>query len=687
MKNYLVLIMVLILATTSAAVMANENGPMLPAAGDKGSMGEVVWELYPFRNAHDDQSWVREYEGQRDQVWQLGTVNLSGYNGPWDYFLSGFDVLSGNTNLGAQVGLSDTLWFKGLTNTMTWRVPMLPLSPTTEPFEVLLPAVLNTPFEVERGQHSAELRLTPLGNTDLTFVADVWRQHDKGDLPLPFRTRVGSADFPRSIKFETTEPVDQVTTDTGVGANFSLGSAVISYRQSKTDYTNNVGGPLLPSGINPDEPIIHSRYDDTTQHSHVLKLSVPLGTKLSLSGNWVARNRVHKLPSQLVGELIDEFPGSDVFDVTSDLRTKAASLRYSAVSNLLLTASYREFDLDRSAPVLPLDDPENQSVNRHEKEGEFGATFTGIKSTSVRASFTTEDVDRVDRTVHPAVHEEWEHPAISENTQTDTFRIGATTYLIPGATLRANWKTSNIDQPGFHGQPSDVDDLTVGATISRTDDMVIYADYRRLDEKNNEIPAPGFLSLADLVNPAEYAERREASSGAQYSNKTDTLILGLYKSVGSKLTFDANFMYDKIDSKAYWILGTGNAPNVGGEGDTTGLPPELVPYNAKNKIWTAGTSYALTNKLTLRGNILSGKTDGMTTTDSLFRLVEPVGDKARDWQPINVNYWRASIGLAYRWAPRQQVLLEFSRNTWNDDIDPQFNGAYTLVTLGIATAF
>lgn len=694
MKLTLLIAILLVGLAATGAIFAQDNGPMLPAAGDTAFTGVATVELYPNTNEEENQVWVRKYEDIENDVWSIGTLDLTGYNGPINYFLNGFDLLSGDAYLNGSLGYANRLWLQAYSTNVTRRTPLIPLSPPTEPGEVLIPVILSTPFLIDRGEHSAEIRINPTGSEKFALVADVWREHETGDKPLLFRTRVGSADRANRTKFETTLPVDQTTTDLGLGANFTVGTAAFSYRGSTNEYDNHVTGPRLTPDFNPDEPIINSGFNDTKTQNHVLKMNVPLGPKLALTGNYIARDRTHDTAGVVLPDLGSMVVGSDV---KSNLRTTNFNLRYVALPNLLLTARYRDFDLNRDSPLIVFNDTiRNQSISRDEKEGEIDATYTGIRSTSVRASYTTRETKRDERAVHEPVGfhpepelDEWEHPPIAEKTDTKTFRLGATSYLIPSLTLRANWKKSDIDDPAYHGLPTDVDDLTVGATWSRSDDLVLFADFRRLDEKNNDIPAPGFLTIADLAEPDEYTERREAESGAQFSNKVDSIILGLYKSLGTKLTFDANYMIDEIDSKAYWVLGidANYPPHIGGEGDTTGLPPELVPYNAKNKIWNAGVSYAFKPKWTLRGNFLSGKTEGMTTTDSLFRLVAPVGDKTREWKPIDVNYWRAAIGVSYRWSPRQQLLLELSHNVWNDDIDPTFDGQYTLVTLALSTAF
>ncbi|MBI2844815.1 MAG: MtrB/PioB family outer membrane beta-barrel protein [Armatimonadetes bacterium] len=692
-SNMMGVILALTLALALPCILvAQEPSPMLPAAGDSARIGAFTVELYPVSNDEENQTWVRKYEGQRDGGWSIGNVDLNWYSGGWQAFLDGNDILSGNTYLRTELGYSDNWWLRAFTSAVTRRIPLIPFSPAVEPGEVLIPAVIAPSFEVDRASTGARFSFSPLNTDKVSFVLDALSQDITGEKPLAFRTRRGSVDRPNRTKFETTQPVDQNVADVGAGASFSIGPAALTYRASTQEFDNKVSGPLLTADFNPDEPIINSRFNDTTTHSHVARLSVPLGPRLSLTGNFVSRRRTHNTAGIVLPD-----SGSQVvpFNVTSDLDTRTASLRYIPVDNLLLTARYWEYDVDRTSPEIVFRGVlQNQSISRNEKEGEIDATYTGIRSTMLRGSYSTRKIKRDERAVHqpPGTHvdpdqEEWEHPPIAEETDWKTFRIGATTYLIPSATLRLNWKKSDIDHPSYHGTPSDIDDLNAGLTWSRGDDFVLFADYHRLDEDNTFIPPPSFLTIASLADPTEYTERREASTGAQFSSKSDTVVVGLYKSLYPRLTWDANYMYDKVDSRAFWVIGIDAAfpPHIGGEGDSTGLPPELVPYEATSKMWYTGLTYVLNSKWSLRGNILSGKTDGVTTTDSLFRLVPPVGPKERDWQPINVRYSRIAIGVSYNWAPRQRLLLELSRNRWNDRIEDIFDGEYDLITLAFQT--
>ncbi len=69
-------LLVLLLAVAGASALYADTGGMLPEAGTRSFSGLITPELHVGRHDRGDVTWVRKYEGQRDDVWSLGTVNL-----------------------------------------------------------------------------------------------------------------------------------------------------------------------------------------------------------------------------------------------------------------------------------------------------------------------------------------------------------------------------------------------------------------------------------------------------------------------------------------------------------------------------------------------------------------------------------------------------------------------------------
>lgn len=741
------------LVAAEAPVVETETTPASTTL-DSAMVGFVTPEVSILADS-GYQGWLRKYQGQREneRPFTLGTVRVAGYAGPGEYFIDGNDVFSHNGDLSLDAGLTGKLWLRANNNTQVRRLPvpypnlvptadvlslvsappkpgqpgtflgLLPpfvMAPAREHFNPVVPLEGITPqseFRIDRVNNSAKLLFKPFKSDAAEFFGDFSSSEQTGEHPLIFRSRrsasptalTGGVSNPgvSGIKFLTIDPVDSTTTDNGLGLNVGLGAGLLSYRASRQEYKNRVAGPMLPAGFPPNptspaERISDSRFDDSSTTSQNAKLALPLGKDFSFSANWIRRDRSSDTAGITLLENINPATGLPWVvpqDIQSKLDTKTASLRYSGVDNLLLTARYRDFHLDRSAPeiiVAGSPDPVNESLSRHEKESEVEASYSGFASTLVRAGYNHSNVDRTHFGVHdPMPDHEWEHPIIVDQSTTNSWRLGFTSYKVENVTLRGNWKNSSTDNPGFHGLPSKTDDLSAGVSYNPSEDMGFFADFRRLDEKNKIIAAPGFVTLADPLvggDPAIYSLLRETQAGAQNSNKTDTLVLGMFKAVNSKVTIDANITRDKVDSAAFWIIGTESAfpPNIGGAGDPTGEGPELVPYNSKNTTLSTGITYAATQKCSLRGNLSYGRSNGQTSTVGLFRLVPPAGDKTPPegaWQPFDTRMWSLGLGGSYRTSAHQQLMLEVSFNNWKDKIESAYDGRYTLVTAGWKTEF
>lgn len=751
-------------ATTGAATDATAAATPEPTPnvmGESGMIGSVTPTI-TLSHQSGYQGWLRKYDrpDERDRPFSLSSVGLAGYGRSFQYFLDGNDVFTKNGQIGVEAGLTDKFWLQASSGTLVRRLPvpypnlvsaasvlalvstppkpgqpgaflnLLPhwvMVPAAEHFNPVVPLFGINPtseFRIDRSVNSAALTIKPFKSDVAQFFTDFSSSDQNGSRPLIFRSRVsasptavvGGVSKPgvSGIKFLTSDPVDSSTTDTGIGFNVTAGPGLISYRLSRQQYQNNVLGPNLPPGFppaatGPGERIANSRFNDNDTTSHDAKLALPLGKDLALSGTWIRHQREHNVNG--ITLLDTTVPGTTppkpitlTQNVKQTMDTKSGALRYTGVDNLQLTARYRNFDLDRSSPLLLSGAPvtvQNQSINRHEKEGELEASYSGLRSTLLRGSYTRTNVTRNERPLHDPVgshtgpDNEWEHPILNAKSDTNTWRLAATTYLMRNATLRFNWKRSDTNLAGFHGTPSRADDLTLDLSYTPREDLGLFANYHRLNEKNAEIPVPFFANLATPLiagDPDLYTTLRETQAGAQYNNKMDSIVLGLFKAMGTKVTLDANFTSDKTHSQNFWVIGTdaANGPHLGGIGDPTGLGPESTPYDSKNVSLSAGLTYAASKTTSVRGDVMYGRSNGATNTFSLFRLVPPVGDKLPPegvWQPFDSHFWRLSLGAARRMTNNQQVLVDLSFNNWTDKIEPNYNGKDVLLAVGWRVSF
>lgn len=684
MKTYLLVLVIAFVA--AGASLADSENPMLPEAGPSAHDDSLFTiELYPQTSAGGNQAWVRKYEGQNNTVFSLGTVNMLGYDNAWQYFINGADVFSGNTLLTTEFGCKDNLWIQAGTDSITRRLPIFPFSNHNRANDPLWPVVIAPEFRVDRTANGAVIQLTPWSNRGIALYGIALEHNESGNRPLPLRSRAGAATvngvtYPNGTKFETTEPIKQQTNEVGGGTSVRIGVSTVSYTATTSRYTNNAPGVLLP-GFNANEYMRNSRFDDTTTSNHIVKASVPIGSALALTGSWTNRNRTHDTNGIVVPQ---SGPQTIAGNVSSNLTTSVVNLRYLALPDLQFNANYRHFNNDRNSPAILTGTPaalQNASVSERQSEGGLSTTYTGLRKTLLNAGYCSQQVDR--DIIGP------EAASLSPQTATNTATVKLRTYIIPKVTLSGDFKSANISQPSFHGTPSQVYNTKAALTYTPKDDLSFYADACRLHEKNATIAAPTFLTVAAAGSNAAFTADREESAGAQFDNTSDTVVLGMYKSIANKLTADLNYMYDKANSRAYWIFGTtpGLGSNIGAQGDPTGLPPELVPFNVKENMYGAGLTYAQTCKLTWRTNLFMGKTSGAINTASLFRLVPPVGDKPTAWNRVDVNYYKYSIGLAYRWTQAQQFFLNYEHDSYNDKVENIFGGRYNLATIGVVTSF
>lgn len=678
----------------------------LDLIGGADSASEATVSIFS-HEADGNQAWVREYTGDYE-AWGLELLDVYGYNGPAQYWLEVRDLLSGDDDVRLALSHRNLLGFSLGTSALTHRLDRTPaINPflndvsddvvtfrTTE--TQIIPAFEGDTFVdlspdgelgTDRRVNTLGLDVSPGRNQHARLVAGWWQENETGTRQLQFRARADTAGvILNRQRAAAAIPIDRTTDEATIGADLQLQrDTVVNYRYTNTQYDDDgtrPGGVLAT--VNPLDRL--TSFDSKTGSS-VIKARSKLGARAYLTGSHTNKSRKNEtavVPAGFYQE--GSFRNNRVDIDSTDL-----AVTYLAAEDLSLTGRWRKYD--QKSFVLPIfeevsegqpgDDPQNQSLSRKTTSVELTAAYTGIPRTYVKAAYERRDTDRESFVPH-ALHEEFEHPFISESTESNILRLSARYHPSLRMSFSAGYENWNTDNPGYAGLPTDRSRLNLNATYLVRDNFAVFGDYVRSNESNDQVRIP-VDELDTIVTPpsppltdeqqTEYLESRELGAGQGYDNELTTWNIGGWYALSSRLTLDGFVGGSSIDASALWVVGTdaGFPPH---------LEPDFVPYRADSRQWSLGANYRLSRQWQVYGRFLRVNSEGKTILDP-----DIFPGNLTTWTPFDVLDTRWTIGASYRVSPKDRLLLDLSVGDWDDDIDSANDGRYTLWRVAWSSQF
>lgn len=606
-----------------------------------------------------NQSWVREYDGRNFGSGSIELLNSMGYNGDFQYFLDARDLFIGDEDVLLSLHSQNIFGMDFYTTGLTHRLDRIP---AINPFLVGTPAAGGDDFldlspdanyELNRRVTSANLRTTPAPNQWYRLVGTFWQETENGTQQVLFRARAATPGvIANRQRASFASPIDRNTQQGLTGFDVKLGSdSVVNYRFVSTRF-NDGGVRPTTAPLTDVFPInTFTRFNSQTT-SNVVKVRSKLSGNLDFTGVHTSKSRENKT-------------ASTVLRTKTNIDATNAALSYRATDSLSFTGRYRMYELDNdTAPVINGSGlPSNAALSKEVKSFILDGVYTGLPKTYLKFGYERRDTNRDLLPVH-GEHEEFEHPFVSESSESDILRASVRFYPTNRLSINGSIVQSDTSSPGYVGLPTDSTATSLNATYLINDNFAVYGDYSRLDETNNIVFVPFSQIPAQATTDAEEELRAEAA-GQNYNNEYSTLNLGAWYAVNSKLVLDANYGRVKTDASSLWILGLD--PNF-----LPHLSPAFIPYNADSKIWTVGATFSVTPKSRLYGRFMNMDSSGETVlADDWYAGISR-------WTPVCVKEKRYTIGYAYDLNRSNTFKLDYSLSDWEDEIDPANDGQYNL---------
>ena len=711
-----------------AAVLGLAVLPRVPAPAESDSTNRVanVTEYtigaYPFHEKGNMDS-VREFDGRKFGFIGVEKIDTYGYDGKTQYWFSARDLSLRDEEIELSVGYKNSFGMRFGTSALTHR---LARTPAVNPFlakegmsglngsgmpigDAFFDYAPNAKFGIERRVNEIGLRVNPGGNQNLALVADGWQQLKHGTRQWLTRLRAdaaATAEFPavtNRTRVGAGLDVDSTTNQGTLGFDARVGKdAVVNYRYESTKFAESAGRtiPGTPSVL----PLNAINVPDTKQSSNIVKARARVGKRVYLTGVYSERNRENQTAGVPSGH--SDTPGGSATTgkflgnkVKVDSTNLAAT--FLATQGLTFTGRYREYKLDNEVPPVyavssttgvAATSEDNQGLSRHAKSWEAEGTYSGLRRTFFRLGYERKTVDRETNPLHPAHPEdEFEHPFTSEETKSDIWRGSVRWYPVSRFSFSGNFENWDTSNPAFYGTPTSRKGLNLNATYMARDNLGLYANWNRVDDKNedlrqaiDEIPPLPSVSASD-EDKEEYTEARERAVGQDYENKATISAVGAWYALTRKLTLDASYGQSKLEASSWWIIGTEPdvppTPRDNGQ-RTPHLAPDYVPYEANDCQKAVGLTYAMNRKCRFYTRYFWSNVTGKTLVD-----VIPNPDAGPTWTPVSVGIDRVTLGFAYDLSPKQRVRVDYSLSKWKDKIDSSQTGDYNVWRLAWSTDF
>lgn len=594
---------------------------------------------------------VREYDGRTLNFSSLEYLSSLGYSGPWQYHVLGRYLFAHDIDAAAGISYKNRFGLSYYNSTLTHRLEAVRAGNIA--LVAATPGVDDSPTQemaIVRTVNDIRLRFVPDNDQAFRVIANAWLQSKDGT-----RQQLGRWNDPDSATTGNRKrarglPIQTDTSQGTVGADWRLGqTGVINYRYSNTTYSE--GG----SGIT-TIPILANltRLDSDTKTSTV-KARASIKDRLFFTGVHTNRKRVNTRATFV------EFEPAGV-----SINSTTAALTYLATDSLTLTARYRTVNQDSSTiPILNSGLIINSSLSTKLKSSLFEATYSGIPRAFMRLGYERKDVSRSNHFTGEAYAEMEE--SSKANIITGSIRYYPTTSL----SISANAYLNNTDTAGYAGTADDRKQLNANATYMIRDNMALYGDVSRLDERNTLIRVP-YASI-----PATGEEPRIEAAGQGYDNEMTTGTLGAWYAFNSKLVADANYSNIKTDASNLWVLGldaTTAASNT---------VPNTVSFNTQNTQWSAGLTYSLTPKWSFYGRYLLSNSDGRALLNS---ALYPPG-VGPTWLPVDVRQHTYVLGFSHDLTAKDRLHLDFSASEYVDLLNSANTGTYDIWRVGWSRQF
>lgn len=634
--------------TIMAAVIAVTVAACMPAFGQmdlvKGENGQTdtLFGIYSGSES-GNQSTTREFDGRDYRLWGVELLKSYGYSGDYQYWLDARDLLLKDNDILFNLAVRNELSLNVSSSGLTHRLDRTPgLDPYLSPFGMstvtpgasppgtttrtgnsFVDLTPDNTLHIRRRVNDFGVRLTP-GSNKVALVIDWWQESENGLSQVNYRSQLKGSRL-ESMDYSVNRKTEQTT----LGTDLKIGSGtVINYKVMSNQFSDS-GSPLI-SGDRPDNMIA----PNVNTSSTVIKARSRLSHRLYFTGAMVNRKRSNQTATLLDGTGID----------TSSTN---ASLNYTASDNLSLTGSYRSYVLDNHVdPVIEGSGVTNVGLNHRERSLKLDAGYTGIPKAVVGVGYenrTTERTLNDNFSADPALEEVL---APKTDAKISYLKFNYTpTWKLNFTGRFENW---NIDDPAFTASPADRTKAYLSSTYTPSVNLAFYADYNH-----------------------QHDGRKDAEG---LDNKITNATIGAWYSLSAKVSLDTFYATGSMDSLALWQL----------DDNAGGLLLEDVPYKSRNKQWSVGLNYAPTQKTKLYGRYLNSDSDGETTILTLIP-----GDPAlpSGWAPVNVVEKIYTIGYAYEVSAKNRMLVDYSVSDWNDKIDLDNNGRYSIWRLAWSTTY
>lgn len=611
------------------------------------------------QDATGNQTMVRQYDGRNFGSPSIEVLNSMGYKDDFQYFLDARDLIIGDEDVFVSLSSKNLFGMEFYTSALTHRLTRIP---AINPFlagtsaaggDDILDLSPNQDFELNRRVTSVLLDSTPTSDQRYRLVGGFWQETEDGSRQLLFRARAATPGvIANRTRAGVAIPIDRNTLQGSTGVDVKLGnSSVVNYRFASTSF-NDQGSRPSTAPLNTVNPIsTFTRFNSQTT-SNVVKVRSRLNDKLDFTGVHTSKSRTNETASALTSTKVG-------------INATNAALSFRATDSLSFTGRYRSYNLDNeTAPVLDTSGlPTNSALSKSVTAYTLDGVYTGIPKTYMKFGYERRDTDR---SILPgdAADEEFEHPMISGDSQSNIYRASLRYYPTNRLSFSGSIEDSNTQNPGYVALPTDATSTKLNATYLITDNFAVYGDYNRLNEKNKLVFVP-FADIPAQATDASGEALREEAAGQSYDNDYSTLTLGTWYAISSKLVLDANYGNVNTDASSLWIIGVDPAflPH---------LSPSSVPYNAQSKILTIGATFSVTPKSRVYGRFMNMDSQGKTT------LADDWYAGFSTWEPVDVKEKRWTVGYAYDLNKNNTVQVDYSLSDWKDKIDPANDGQFNL---------
>jgi len=688
--------LVLVLLPVMVAIASPALGQTDLLTGEQ-AQTELSFGLY-IDDATGNQDWIREFDGRKFNVWGLESLNSYGYSGSRQYWFEARDLIVGDESLSIDLSFENRMGVRLSTDALTHRLARIPAinpylgsiiytplgdpdaaSPLAgiddgTPFgDAVIDLTPDTEFAIGRRVNDFGLRHYVGRGQGVALVAGWWQEIESGPQQILFYDSPGTRNRSASAL-----NIDRTTGNGVLGADFRLGrGSVVNYTLESTRFSD----ATAPATSNTALTDIH--YPDVKTASNSVKARSRITDRLYFTGAHTSRTRSNE--SAVVSSRYEGAGGP--IDDRIKVKSTNLALTFVATDTLSLTGKWRKYDLENFIPGLVRPGRtaiEGHALSREVESLQVGAAYTGIKRAFVRLGFERRDTDREEGSVHGGTLAGNE--MIRESTKSDIWRLRVRYHPSLKLSFSGNLEKWDTEHPGYFGLPTDSTRVNLNATYLVQDNLALYGDFCRVDDKNEEVRVAGTIStLVDEPDPplteeeeAAYEHARELAAGQGYENEFTTTTIGAWYAINPKLTLDANISRVKTDAAALWVIGAdpGQLPH---------LAPDFVPYEADDDVWSVGLTYAVNPKLRVHGRFLNSDSQGRSTFSVIpgadtGEVTLPLG-----WTPVDVNTKRYTVGFAYQISSKDRLLFDFSVADWKDGIDTDNNGRYNLWRLAWST--